>query len=147
MAKKPADPQEEDKTQKKERKDYTSLKAWQRGHELNLALAEICSEYEAELTSKPWCKKLKQTLENACVYLMEAYRRFPVPIKQNYYEQALFSISQAQYISLLGQELGIWDLQDFIIKLQDYYSLTTATLINFLDSQNKKNQSAKNLQA
>lgn len=122
---------------KKPRKDYTSLKAWQRGHELNLEAAQILVEYSADLDTKPWCDDLQKSLRNCCIHLMEAYRRFPAWDKQRQYENALSDISTAQYLAFLGHEIGLWDLTDFMPKLQDFYNLTSATLSHFLGSIGK----------
>ncbi len=127
----------------KKRKNFTSLKAWQRGHELNLELAQILSEYQSDPELRDWCRDAQSFLKESCVQLMEAYRKFQAWEKVRRYECALFFINKAYYHLFLGQELGLWSVADLLEKIQDYYHLTCATMLCFVDKSEKANK-AKN---
>lgn len=122
----------------KKRKDFTSLRAWQRGHELNLELAQVLSEYQSDPLLLSWCEGAQNPLKESCIQLMEAYRKFQAWEKVRRYEGALFFINKAYYQLFLGQEIGIWDVSEILPKLQDYYHLTCATMLRFVDHAEKR---------
>lgn len=136
---------EADKKEKKSHKDFTSLKAWQRGHELNLELAQILNEYQSDPETATWCQTVQKSLINSCIQLMEAYRKVQAWDKVRRYEQALFYINEAYYQLFLGQELGLWEITELLVAIQDYYQLTYATLLRFIESSgiSKKAKQAK----
>ena len=121
----------------KKRKNFTSLKAWQRGHELNLELVQLLSEYQSDPLVANWCQDAQTPLKESCVQLMEAYRKFQAWEKVRRYECALFFINKAYYQLFLGQELGLWEVSNFLGALQDYYHLTCATMLRFVDRAEK----------
>ena len=122
----------------KKRKDFTSLRAWQRGHELNLELAQVLSEYQSDPLLSSWCEGAQNPLKESCIQLMEAYRKFQAWEKVRRYECALFFINKAYYQLFLGQEIGLWDVSELLPKLQDYYHLTCATMLRFVDRAEKR---------
>ena len=122
----------------KKRKDFTSLRAWQRGHELNLELAQVLSEYQSDPLLSSWCEGAQNPLKESCIQLMEAYRKFQAWEKVRRYECALFFINKAYYQLFLGQEIGLWDVSEILPKLQDYYHLTCATMLRFVDHAEKR---------
>ena len=122
----------------KKRKDFTSLRAWQRGHELNLELAQLLSEYQSDPLLSSWCEGAQNPLKESCIQLMEAYRKFQAWEKVRRYECALFFINKAYYQLFLGQEIGLWDVREILPKLQDYYHLTCATMLRFVDHAEKR---------
>ena len=144
MATKDSKPTSE-KNEKKPRKDFTSLKAWQRGHELNLELAQVMNEYQSDPETAIWCKTVQKSLITSCVQLMEAYRKSAAWDKIRHYEQALFCINEAYYYLFLGQELGLWSVSELLTAMQDYYQLTYATLLRFIEANNagKKDKDLK----
>ncbi len=122
----------------KKRKDFTSLRAWQRGHELNLELAQVLSEYQSDQLLSSWCEGAQNPLKESCIQLMEAYRKFQAWEKVRRYECALFFINKAYYQLFLGQEIGLWDVSEILPKLQDYYHLTCSTMLRFVDHAEKR---------
>ncbi|MDO5561467.1 MAG: hypothetical protein Q4G02_01705 [bacterium] len=140
---------DEEKKAKKAYKDFTSLKAWQRGHELNLELAQVLNEYQSDPETGTWCQTVQKSLINSCIQLMEAYRKVQAWDKVRRYEQALFYINEAYYQLFLGQELGLWEITDLLTAVQDYYQLTYATLLRFIENSGigKKAKQAKKVSA
>lgn len=131
-------------TQAKKRKDFTSLRAWQRGHELNLELAQVLSEYQSDPLLTSWCEGAQNPLKESCIQLMEAYRKFQAWEKVRRYECSLFFINKAYYQLFLGQEIGLWDVGEILPKLQDYYHLTCATMLRFVDHAEKRPHQSEN---
>ncbi len=125
-------------TIKTERKDYSSLRAWQYGHDLNIQLYSLLSEYRADLELRPWCDSVSESLRDSVVQIMEAFRKYQSLDKVKRFEACLFYLNQARYQLLLGEQLGLWVLTDFISQLDEYEQIVRSTLFHFLDKKEKK---------
>lgn len=126
-----------DQDKKESRRDYTSLRAWQCGHEINLAVMPLLKgmedDGEVESLSMPLLTELRQSV----VAVMKAYRAFERTEKIACLEQAIDRVSSAYYYLFLGQELGYWSCVDFLDKVDEYSFVLRCTVKHFLDKKTK----------
>jgi hypothetical protein len=118
-------------------KEYTSLRAWQVGHDLNLEAHGVLQDYINDERIQPWCDSVCLSLRDSVVQLMEAFRKFYRQEKLRRYEASLFYINQAHYTLQLGQDLGLWDVKTLIQSLAEYEQIVRATSFHFIDKKVK----------
>jgi hypothetical protein len=123
--------------QRREYKEYTSLRAWQVGHDLNLEAYGALQDYYSDEHIRPWCDSVGQSLRDSVVQIMEAFRKFYRQDKFKRYEASLFYINQAHYTLQLGQDLGFWDAKNLIQSLVEYEQIVRATSLHFIDKKEK----------
>lgn len=130
--------QTEHETEKKEYKDYSSLRAWQVGHEINLQLHAAMQEYRSDQEVRPWADSVILSMRDSVVQIMEAFRKYPAAEKLKRYEASMYYANQAHYTLILGEELGFWSLSELISKLIEYERIVKSTSFHFLDKKEKK---------
>jgi hypothetical protein len=125
------------KSEPRQDRDPTKIKAWQVGHEVNQSAYRIFQEYRDDSLLSPWCDSVAESLRNSVVQVMEAYYKYGSDAKLKRYEASLFYIHQAQYTLLLAQDLGLWQVGKLMTSVKQYGEIVRATSFHFIDKKPK----------
>ena len=124
-------------TGKKEYKDFTSLRAWQIGNDVNITAQAMLQEYRQEEETSRWCQSVQMSLRDSVVQLMEAFRKYQSSDKLRRYDACLFYINQALYTLMFGQSVGWWQVDELLADVKEYENVVRATAYHFVEKKEK----------
>lgn len=129
-----------EKKEVKKYKDYTSLKAWQIGHEVTIQADAALQEYRSDPELKPHCEELLTTYRDSVVQVIEAFYKRASSDKLRRWEAVNFYINRALYTIQLGQDLGWWQLTDLLEKTKEYADVSRGSAYFFIKEMQKEQE-------
>jgi len=116
----------------KKYKDYTSLKAWQVGHEITIQAENALQEFVSDPHLSYWCNDLLTAYRDSVVQVIEAFYKRASGDKLRRWEAANFYINKALYTIQMGREAGWWQLDDLEKSTKQYADIGRGSAYYFV---------------